>query len=139
MEIVVNTQKLIIRVVYSLAGLLFITSIGINIFQHQQFRKLTALSPEKNIKGVSVNDSYNVSGPAPAIKAEKSNTSKNNELQYHLEAAQEELEMTNEQLAEEQSKKEEYKRARAQLSKSLSSSDPARQKRLRKIFTGTIQ
>ena len=102
-----NTQKVIMRTVYSLAGLLFITSIGINIFQYNQFRKLTKTpSPEKNIKSVSINDSYNDSRPVPAVNVEKSNT--DNELQYHLEAAEEELEMTNEQLAEEQSKKEEY-------------------------------
>lgn len=118
-------QKMLLRTIYCLAGLLFIVSIGVNVFQYQRFKKFPQKPvSEKITKNESISDSNStpksmavkiikknkIKNTAPDEKEEKSNTNKVGELEYHLNAAKEELDMTKEQLSEELSKKAEFKK-----------------------------
>jgi len=142
-----KTQKLLLKTAYCLTGLLFLASIGLNIYQYQQFKELSERPvPDKIEKNETVSDSNSGSesapvkmvqkSTAPVSEQEKSSTSEIDELEYHLSAAEEELDMTSEQLVDLLSKKAEYKKARDQLSKSMSSlSDPVNRKMIRDSLT----
>jgi hypothetical protein len=75
-----------------------------------------------------------IKSTTPASKEEESNTTEINELEYHLDAAEEEIDMTNEQLDEELSKKEEFKKAYDNFA-----SNPAMQKILRDSLEKTMK
>ena len=116
-----KAQKIVLRTVYCLAGFLFLASVGYNIFQHQQFKKFF-VKPDSGKITQNKTDSDPLSGsesnPAktdkkadlesatPAGLQENLDTGEAGELEYHLNAAKEELDMTNDQLSEELSKKE---------------------------------
>jgi hypothetical protein len=136
-----KTQKLIIRIVYCLAGVLFLVSIGFNIFQYKQFRELSKKPVYVNVdKNGSIVDSNTASNTASLKftkntmmkstsnegKTENSSGGETDELTYHLNAAKEELDYTNNQLSEELSKKAEFKKAWTQTSRTQS--DPVYEK-----------
>lgn len=136
-----KTQKLVIQTVYCLAGLLFLVSIGFNIFQYQQFRKLSEIPIHaKTDKNDSIIDSHTGLNPAspkfsqneimkstmPEGKTENSGVAETDELTYHLNAAKEELDFTNKQLSDELSKKAEFKKAWTQPGRAQS--DPVYEK-----------
>ena len=143
-----KTQKLVLKIVYCLAGLLLLASIGINAVQYLQFRKFSE-NPEshKLSKNEPVSDPKNNSDSVPVKKDQKnkikktatagnvqnSDTSESNELEYHLNAAKEELDMTNDQLSEELAKKEEFKKAYYQPSSR--NSDPVYKKIRKEAYT----
>jgi hypothetical protein len=154
MEVIMKTQKLFLKTAYCLAGLLFLVSIGVNFFQYQQFKKLSEKTvPGKMAKNESFSNSIRDSESAPVkmvqkskmestasvSKDEKIDTSEINELEYHLNAAEEELDMTSEQLVDELDKKAEFKRAKEQLIKSMYSlSNPVNKKIMRDALTRTL-
>jgi len=139
-----KAQKIVLRTVYCLAGLLFIASVGYNIFQHQQFKILSEKSASGKItKTESVDDINSNSGSGPGVKVTAPDdkagslyTNENKELEYHLNAAKEELDMTNKQLSEELTKKEEFKKAYYQSGGD--DSDPVHNKIRRETFTKLI-
>lgn len=144
-------QKYILKIVYCLAGLLFLVSVGINIYQYGQFKNHSEKPvSEKIVKKETVNDPGSTSESIPVKTAqeaqmtgtssegtvEKPDAGEIKELKYHLNAAEEELDMTNEQLSEELSKKEEFKRAWSQPGSN--SSDPVYAKIRKDAYTKRI-
>lgn len=73
--------------------------------------KMDQKKPVKSTAPVKMVQKSEMKSTAPASKKENSNTSEMNELEYHLDAAEEELDMTNKQLSEELTKKAEFKDA----------------------------
>ncbi len=153
-----KTQKLLLKAVYCLTGLLFIASISLNIFQYQKIRKLsedktvarqTVISDESadNPKAIIKEESIDIRMTAPEkmvqestfeemkpvineeIPRKETTVNEIDELEYHLSAAEEELDMTSEQLSSELTKKTEFKKATALLQKKILT-DPAYKKRL---------
>lgn len=143
-------QKLILKTAYCLAGLLFIASIGVNISQYQQFKKLsnkpvpgetTKHEPTGQTMSAPVEmvQKSEIKSTTPASKEKNSNPGEINELEYQLDATEEELDMTNEQLDDELSKKAEYKKTRDQLAKNMSSlSNPVNKKMIIDSLTPII-
>lgn len=143
-------QKLLLKTVYCLAGLLFISSIVVNIYQYQQFKKISKEPvPAKTTKDESTGKT--MSAPVKMVqkseiksttlisKEENSNPSEINELEYQLNATEEELDMANEQLDDELSKKAEFKKARDQLAKNMYSlSNPVNKKMMVDSLTPII-
>jgi phosphoribosyl-ATP pyrophosphohydrolase len=147
-----KTQKVLLKTAYCLAGVLILVSIGFNIFQYQRNKRLSEKPvPEKIAKNESTSDSISNSESAPVkivqkserkstvpiSKEEKSITSEIDELEYHLNAAEEELDMTSEQLSDELSQKAKYKKAYDKGQKIIKS-NPAFQKSIRDSVTQTI-
>ena len=146
-----KAQKIVLRTVYCLAGFLFLASVGYNILQHQQFKKFF-VKPDSGKITQNKTDSDPLSGsesnPAktdkkadlesatPAGLQENLDTGEAGELEYHLNAAKEELDITNDQLSEELSKKEEFKKAYYQPSRN--NSDPVYKKIRRDSITKLI-
>ena len=145
MEFIMKTQKLVLKSAFCFAGLLFLLLIGFNIYQYQQIKKLSEKTvPEKIVKNESTNDSQatpfkmvqksKMKSSTPVSKKEKSSTNEINELEYQLNAAEEELDMANEELFDELSKKAEFIKAREQYTKNMLS-NPAFNKKKRDILT----
>ena len=143
-----ETQKVLLKTAYCLVGLLILTSIGLNIFQYQLIKKLSenaapkAVTKEESIDApmtapVEMVQESTLKSIGPADKEKDSSMSDINELEYQLEAAEEELDMTSEQLSDELSKKMELKRAASQFQKSMLS-DPTYKKMLRDSLKRTL-
>ena len=135
-----KTQKLVLKSAFCFAGLLFLLLIGFNIYQYQQIKKLSEKTvPEKIVKNESTNDSQatpfkmvqksKMKSSTPVSKKEKSSTNEINELEYQLNAAEEELDMANEELFDELSKKAEFIKAREQYTKNMLSNPAFNKKR----------
>jgi hypothetical protein len=134
-------QKVLIKSAYCLVGLSIIVLIVLTIFQHQQIRKL---SEDDATETVAKDESAGETIPGPVEIPEESITKSTavteiekethvdevDELEYQLDAAEEELDMVHEQLSDELSKKEEFKETVTQLQKKALS-DPATIKRIR--------
>lgn len=140
-----KAKKMIVKTVYCLAGLLFLISIGYNILQYKQSKTFSKKSvTEKITKTESGGDLSNspmgsktsMIGVDSDSETGKSGTDEDNELEYHLNAAKEELDMTKEQLSQELSQKEEFIKAYYQPSRS--NSDPAYKKIRRDAYTKQI-
>lgn len=135
-----KTQKPVLKSAYCFAGLLILVLIGFNIYQYQQINKLSEKTvPEKIVKNESTSDSQatpfkmaqksKMKSVAPVSKEEKSNTSEIDELEYQLNAAEEELDMANAELSDELSKKAEYIKARDQYVKNMLSNPTFKKKK----------
>ena len=71
-----KTQKLLLKTAYCLTGLLFLASIGLNIYQYQQFKELSERPvPDKIEKNETVSDSNSGSESAPVKMVQKSTAS----------------------------------------------------------------
>jgi hypothetical protein len=141
MEVNMKTQKVLLKTAYCLVGLSILVLIGLSIFQHQQIKKLSENAvPDTITKDESTGDPMSApvemvqksvaKSTGPVSKEKESYTGEINELEYQLDAAEEELDMTNEQLSDELSKKRRLKEAAAQLQKNMLS-DPALKKVMR--------
>ncbi len=119
-----NTQKSILKIVYCLAGILFLASVGFNIFQ---FQRSKALSAKLNIES---NTAYKPSAPKD----------KNIDIRTQLDIAKKELRKKKQRLTMELSQKEEYLEARYSASSDTSYySSPARRERLKKTLLENIE
>lgn len=146
-----KTQKFVLKTLYCLAGLLFLASIGVNIIQYRQFNKLSGrltseditknepvMYPNIGAESAQVKTVKNtrMKNAAPEGKAGDSGTGEVKELSYQLNAAQEELDMTNDQLSEELQKKAEFKKA--WYRPGTNRSDPVYKKMVRDVSTKQI-
>jgi hypothetical protein len=115
MEVNMKTQKVLLKTAYCLVGLSILVLIGLSIFQHQQIKKLSENAvPDTITKDESTGDPMSApvemvqksvaKSTGPVSKEKESYTGEINELEYQLDAAEEELDMTNEQLSDELSK-----------------------------------
>ena len=132
-------NKSILKTVCCLTGLMILLSVVFNIFQYVQFKKLS----ENYIQGqVTKNEQDNVSNRSKIGNTETSGNERVsigiiNELEYHMNAAQEELDMIDMLLDEELYKKTEYKKRMAQLIESEMSS-PYYEKEMRDSYAKLI-
>lgn len=115
---------------FSLTVLLLFASVGFNIYQHQQIKGLSEKITSENMvqaDSSSRSGSAAVKNPGQSRKKDiafngkggKTGADKIDELEYQLDAAEEEVDMATAQLSEELAKKEEYRKARNKLSSSL--------------------
>lgn len=119
-----DTRKLLKRISWTVIGLAFIVLFGVTVFQQQQIKSLKVSSPDH----VSQN-SQPAGGLANGPENAGQNTarfSKNpaatrsgelEELNYQLQATEEELDMVNEDLNKEMDRKAELARQRRELQK----------------------
>jgi hypothetical protein len=129
MEVMMKTQKILLKTAYCVAGMIIFTSIGFNIFQYQRIKKLSENAAPKSVTKEESTDSP-MTAPVKMVQENKNmepavkdtNMSDINELEYQLEAAEEELDMVSEELSEELDKKKDFKNATAQLQKTIASS-----------------
>lgn len=139
-----KTQKFVLRTIYCLAGLLLLLSLGFNIYQYQRNKELFERPVSENITKIESVDDWNSDLKSPAAKmvqksaaalgkVEKSDTGEIKELEYHLNAAKEELDMINEQLSEDLSEKAEFGKAWHQLGSKRS--DPVSKEKMRDAAT----
>ena len=142
-----KSQKMIL-ILFSLTVVLLFVSIGFEIYLYQQIRGLSEViasgqNIQKKIEGepaashkidekqITKTESRDSSDTSYIISANKSNAvadkaeaavnNEINELEYQLDAAEEEVDMATSQLSEELTKKDEYKKAMKNLSSSHSS------------------
>ena len=125
------------KIVFGLAGLILLSAIGFNIYQHQRNKKLfentvpdTVAKKESEASRMDDMAGENTSGPA----ADKKDISK---LEEKLDATEEELDKAGEQLADELAKKDAFKEAQAQLQNRITS-DPSFRERMKKIRLESI-
>ena len=123
-----EARKLLIKTAYCLAGLLILALSGLSLFQHQQIKKL---SRDVDIKTLVTDESAGDSIPGPAEIPEETDTQRTavagidketskaeiEDLEYQLEAAEEELDMAHEQLFDELVRKEELRKKELELQK----------------------
>lgn len=107
-----------------LAALISLTSIGFNIFQYMENKKLSDnLASMKSAQEESAGDMLNA--PLKTVEEKTQLTGKNpdmkniRELEYQLDATEEELDIAHNQLAEELNRQEEEKRAERESQKSV--------------------
>ena len=107
-----------------LAGLISLTSIGFNIFQYMENNKLSDnLASMKSAQEESAGD--RLDALVKAVEDKTQLTGKNpdmkniRELEYQLDATEEELDMAHNQLAEELNRQEEEKRAERESQKNV--------------------
>jgi|GEM_PF-2053748 len=122
-----DTKKTIKNLSIVLICLSAVALIGLNIYQHQQIKKAsqgtifeTSASDEARDKTSGAFSSRSKSrspGHALAPANNQSGTNEGDDLNYQLEAAEEELAMVNKQLSDEESKKAEQKKIQSELQK----------------------
>ena len=134
-----NTQKLFVKIVYCLAGLLILASIGFNIYQYKRNKELFAKSAPDKIENneSSISESKSISNSPSVIAAQKTIVTESkkenpgsgdiNELEGNLNSTEKELDRTSEELSKELSQKNNFKKAYEQFSKNMTS-NPAFQK-----------
>ncbi len=143
-----KTQKLSFKIVYCLAGLIIMVSLGFNIYQHQRNKEFFTKSvPEKTANNVFISESSSITNSAPAkavqkniipvSKAASPASSDINKLEDNLNSTEQDLDSTGEELSEELSKRAEFKKAYKQFSKNMAS-DPAYQKTMRETLTESM-
>lgn len=136
-----DAKKTIKNIAVIFICLLGIALIGINIHQHQQIKKARQLrSSETYPDNETTTETLPYSEPAyptnasqnPAPYPDEVQTVDNEaeELIYHLDAAEEELDIVQEQLADEEAKKAEQKRLQRELQKKYRE-DPSYEKSMR--------
>ena len=146
-----KSQKTLLAL-FSSTALLLVASFGFNIYQYQRIKGLSEITAlEQNAKNKSADDSdplhvtateqitksESVNDLDPSHtgikisktyittenKGERSGVNEIDNLEYQLNAAEEEVDMATLQLAEELTKKDEYKKAIKNLSRSLQSDE----------------
>ncbi len=115
---------------FAFTVLLLLVSLGFNAYQYKQIKGIsekitsekvieTNSSGNSGLTSAKTSDQNKQEDIAIAAKQEKTGVNKVKELEYHLNAAEEEVDMANEKLSEELTKKEGYRKARDQLSRSM--------------------
>jgi len=136
-----DTKKIFKYVAVGLIGLLIAALIVLNIYQHQQIKKIsqkgnletpaesTSTSPMTSDKENTVQKKTAKS--ATLVSNDKTSVGKDgDDLNYQLDAAEEELDMVNNKLSSEEKKKAEIKKAQLELQK-RSVKDPSFKKYMR--------
>ena len=136
------------KIAYGLICLSFLISIGLNIFQSQQIKKLSrGVNQETSVNNESTGNT--ISGPGEAVqkgatgratlagKEKEPNKDEVNDLNYQLGAAEEEVDMANKQLSDELAKKAESVKNAIELQKKILQ-DPAYKKMLRDTYKGML-
>ena len=128
------------RIVIGLMCILALALICFNIYQRRQIKKVAQIISQETSfdNGAADNTLGTMSSrskgtdqtPAPGSGEGQSGSNEGDDLTYQLEAAKEELEMVNKQLADEESKKAESKKAEQELQKKYRE-DPTYRKRMR--------
>jgi hypothetical protein len=120
-----KSQKILLTL-FSITALLLLGSLSLNIYQYLQIRGMSGTIVSKdNIQTNSSTDSSAATSKnmkqeiATSNKKNKTDPDKINELEYQLGAAEEETSVAYGQLSDELAKKEEFKKARDKLSKSI--------------------
>jgi predicted metal-dependent TIM-barrel fold hydrolase len=101
-----KTQNILLKTAHCPAGMMILTSIGLNILQYQRIKKLSENTAPKSVTKEESTDSP-MTAPVKMVQENKNmepavkdtNMSAINELEYHLNAAEEELDMVSEQLS----------------------------------------
>jgi len=136
------------KIAYGLICLSLLISIGLNIFQHRQIKKLSqGVNQETPVDNESTGN--RVSGPGKAVqkgamesttltgKAKEPNKNDSDDLNYQLEASEEELDMAHKQLSDELTKKTESSKNAIELQKKILE-DPGYKKMLRNTYKGML-
>ncbi|MDM7918612.1 MAG: hypothetical protein QUS12_05535, partial [Methanosarcina sp.] len=121
---------------FSITAILLLASLGLNLHQYLQIKKMSgAVVSKDNIQVNSSTESSSANSQnreekiAVANTENKTGTDKINELEYHLGAAEEEASIAYGQLSDELTKKEEFKKAREKLNKSMLSESSLKKSR----------
>lgn len=136
------------KITYFFVGVLILTTVGFNIYQHQRNKLLFSKhTPENVIKKGPNSKSNSVSNSTlskigeknilPVSEKESQESVGNNDLQDNLNSIEEEIDKTSEELFVELNKKNSFKKAYEQFSKNLSS-NPAFQKTIRDSMTQSL-
>ena len=118
------------KIVLGLAGLMLLSAIGFNIYQYPRNKKLSENTAPDAIAKEESEDARMDDMAGKDISKNKGPAVKNPDMNYlikleeKLDATEEELDKSNEQLSDELAKKEAFKKAQAQLQKSITS-DPS--------------
>lgn len=136
-----DTKKIIKNIAILLICLSLPVLIGLNIYQHQQIKKISnGVTSEKSVNNGSTANATSVKENPEGEKAVQVTTlagkvkpagnSASDDLSYQIDAAEEELDMAKKQLSDEEAKKAELKKAEKELMKK-SMQDPSQKKYMR--------
>jgi len=134
-------QKVFIKTAYCLIGLSILVLIVLTIFQYHQIKKISENAARETVtEDESAGEA--IPGPVEDLKERDArDTTPSNkeidELEYQLEASEEELNMAHDQLSEEQGKRATDRESARQLYK-RALDDPASEKMLRTTFKGVL-
>lgn len=125
-----ENKKIIKNLIIGLIALSFLVSIGLNIFQYQQIRKLSKGAnggmPTENqsasdvISGPEVMQGGSSGGMTFTGKTTEPNQYHADDLEYQLNAAEEELDIALKQISDEAARKSELKKKESELQKYFS-------------------
>ena len=143
-----KTRKLLLKSAYCFTGLFILLSVGLNIYQYQQIKVLSERPVSVEIiKNEPVNDSKpapfktvqerKIKGAASVNKEKLANTNDIDELEYQLNASEEELDLAYEKLTDELLKKAEYKNTMNEYLKNKLT-DPSSKQMKKEVLTLTL-
>lgn len=140
-----DTRKLLKGIAGTVIGLAFIALAGLTIFQHQQIKRLTTPPPDQVSQTSRSTDGLVATEPENtgrnAARSSKGQIAADGsaleELNYQLQATEEELDMVNEDLNKEMDRKTELARQRRELQKKQLK-DPSLQKYMRQSIDKRI-
>lgn len=128
-------HKVILKIAYSVVGLSVVALIALTVYQQQQIRRMSKTeSPaaSANIPPAEVQENATVE------KTTLRNANPDiDELKYHLDAAEEELDMAHEELASELDRKAEFTKNRIALQRQMLQ-DPTTKKLLRSASASAL-